>query len=164
MVTYLQAEEYRFYRMYSIDLQGAKQTIQMLPRFPEPDVRYSIIRDAVVAYARPFSKNRGKFLKFHRLPDSIVPRERLELHAELITLRDQAFAHSDHEFFKPQLMRWPHTGSNDRYIFGFAIPPWASLDLRAAEIEALITAVETAVHGWITEFERTELDPLRASE
>jgi hypothetical protein len=160
MVTHLEAEAWRFYRLYSIDLEGAKQTIQMLKRFAEADVRYAILRDAIVAYARPFSKNRGRFLKHHRLSDAIVPREFVALHAELITLRDRAFAHTDHDFRNPQLIRWPLAGTADRYVFGFSNPPWESLNRRAGEIEQLIAEVESAVNAWVSTFERQQLDPL----
>lgn len=53
------------------------------------------LRDAVVSYGRPFSTNRGIHTKKHNLEEDFIPNNYLELHREIIRLRNTLFAHSD---------------------------------------------------------------------
>lgn len=158
-LTHLQTEEYRFYRLYSIDLDGARQSARLLRRYKRSDVRFSILRDVIVTYSRPFSVNRGKFMKTHSLKQKIVPAAMRPLHRELVGLRNKAFAHTDHSFRDPQLMEIPRRSGPLRFGMGFANPPYESLSRRAGEIEALVTAVEAAVNAWVDAF-HARIEPL----
>jgi hypothetical protein len=57
-VTDVQVEDYRFHRLYSIDVHTARQIWDLLAAQPDMAVRHALLRDLVVTYARPFSQNR----------------------------------------------------------------------------------------------------------
>ena len=64
----------------------------------------ALIRDAVVQYGSIYKfSNVGKGQK-HKLDSSIVPEQFKELHGQLITYRDQLFAHMDIDFRNPVKM------------------------------------------------------------
>lgn len=52
-------------------------------------------RFALVEYAIPFNISKGEIRKNHRLPESYVPVEFLQLHRRLLTSRNQTHAHAD---------------------------------------------------------------------
>lgn len=87
-ITREQVEDYRFLRLYSIDMEMAKQACDLLATQSDLAVQYALLRDLVVTYARPFSTNRGRTHKRHKLRDEIVPAAMKPLHAELMTLRE----------------------------------------------------------------------------
>ena len=105
-------ELYKLYRLYSMDFDMAIHTLNALKRYPKHTnryrllqwVRYSLLRDAVVSYARPFSGNRGILFKSHSLSLRLVPKEFRVLHSRLINLRSQLFAHTDLTYKDPKVM------------------------------------------------------------
>lgn len=147
------AEDYRFLRLYSIDLEMAKQASDLLAKQDALDVRYSILRDLVVTYARPFSVNRGRLFKKHKLDDKVVPVTGKDLHLELLALRDQVFAHTDHDARDPQIARWPRKQGGAMYPMSFTNPPYGKLIDRLDEIRELIVSVEAAVNLRVRSFE-----------
>jgi hypothetical protein len=56
----------------------------------EPEY-YPMLVGLICLYARPFTNNRP----VGPLPDDIIPEEYLKLHRDIITLRNQLFAHGD---------------------------------------------------------------------
>ena len=103
-----QAEErYVFLRLCEKDLLGAVSVLRMIRRYKRADVKQALLRDGIVSYARPFSKNRGLLLGDLRLGVPMVPENSRPLHKELMDYRNQVFAHTDIEAFKPRLHRWP---------------------------------------------------------
>lgn len=155
VVTRRDAENYRFLRLYSIDLEMAKQSCDLLARQDALELRYCILRDLVVTYSRPFSKNRGQVFSRHRLEDEVVPIAMQPLHAELLTLRDQAFAHTDHDFRSPQIARWPRSSGGATYAMSFRNPVYDKLNMRLQEIRDLVVAVEQRVNAMARDFELT---------
>ena len=147
-------EAYGFHRLYSIDFEMAKQACDLLSSQSSDELRYTILRDVVVSYSRPFSGNRGRLVKKHRLPDAMVPQAMSALHNELIALRDQAFAHTDHEFIKPQHARWPRADGSAQYPMGFRVPPYQGMVARIDEIRALAVAMEELVNAIIGDYQR----------
>ena len=156
VVTRRDAENYRFLRLYSIDLEMARQSCDLIARQDALDVRYCLLRDLVVSYARPFSSNRGRVFKRHRLEKGeVVPIAMRPLHAELLALRDQAFAHTDHDFRNPQIARWPRSSGGATYGMSFRNPAYDTLIVRLQEIRDLATAVEQRVNALARDFELT---------
>lgn len=162
-ITREQAEDYRFLRLYSIDLEMAKQGCDLVAAQAATAVRYALLSYVIVTYARPFSTNRGRAYKRHRLPDSIVPPAMRPLHAELISLRDQSFAHTDHDFRRPRIARWPRKAGGARYVIGFTNPSYDLLLNRLHEIRDLVVLIEDAVNARARAFE-SELDRLYLDE
>lgn len=152
-ITRAQVEDYRFLRLYSIDLEMAKQGCDLLAAQTDLTLRHALLRDLIVTYGRPFSTNRGRVHKRHRLPDSIVPFAKRRLHAELKALRDQSFAHTDHDFRNPQIARWPRKSGGATYALGFSNPSYDLLLSRLPEIRDLIVTVENAVNALARTFE-----------
>ena len=81
---YLEKEDkYVFYRSFAdIYLARAKGSLELLKKYMDiPELRMPLIRDAIVAYAAPFTKSRGRVSnKKYRLreikrliPDSLQP-------------------------------------------------------------------------------------------
>jgi hypothetical protein len=148
-------EEYGFHRLYSLDFEMARQACELLSGQTSDELRFTILRDVIVSYSRPFSGNRGKLVRHHRLPDDMVPQGMAALHAELIALRDQAFAHTDHEFIKPQHARWPRADGSAQYPMSFRVPPYQTMVARIDEIRALTVAMEELVNATIGDYQRS---------
>ncbi|MBM1189342.1 hypothetical protein [Pseudomonas weihenstephanensis] len=153
-------ENYYFHRMYSIDLDTALHTLQTLKRYKRLDVRYALLRDLTVSYARPFSVNKGKLAKHTLGVKKYVPKEMVPLHEELVRLRMQQFAHTDLNYYNPKASSLG-AGPLGMMFRGF---DYAALLAKLPEIEALIWAVEGSVHARIVEYESDQglLEGLRA--
>lgn len=106
-------ELYKLYRLYSMDFDMALHTLGILRKYPKgtnryrllQEVRYCLLRDAVVSYVRPFSGNRGILYPAHSLKESFIPKKFLGLHKKLIQLRLQLFAHTDLAFKDPKVVQ-----------------------------------------------------------
>jgi hypothetical protein len=144
--------EYRFHRLYSIDLDSAKQSLRMLRRYRRDDVRYCILRDAVIIYSRPFSGNQGPKGRGHKLALSFVPRHHRALHRELIELRSGLLAHTDFTVHEPRVAKW--AGSRAPvYAMTFRRPSYEKFFARLQDIEDLFSTVEANLHADIRNFE-----------
>ena len=120
-------EKYKFYRLCSIDFDTTIHSTRILKRYKRLDVRYALLRDITVTYARPFSKNKGKLFPSHTLKaNEFVPREARELHNELIDLRNQSFAHTDIPYYNPKVINWSSPGVN-----------WFPMAFRGSKLENL---------------------------
>ena len=148
-----QLEHYYFYRLYSIDLDSVKNCLKILKRYSRKDVRYSLIRDIVVSYARPFSGNQGKLLSKHRLPKKLVPKQYRQLHKELIDARNELFAHTDYKYRRPKVANWS-TESHRWFPMSFRGNDYSKLDSRISEIESLVRSVEESLQSEIIEIEK----------
>lgn len=133
-------EKYEFYRLYSIDLDTAKHSLQVLKRYRLKDVRFCLLRDIVVSYARPFTKNKGEKIPKHTLTPKVVPKHLRPLHDELIDARNQLFAHTDYTYRRPKTVNWS-TSERKWFPMSFRGYEYDKLDRRVAEIETLIRAV-----------------------
>ena len=133
---------------------GLTRALALLRRYRRDDVRFCILREAVVSYARPFSGNRGPTAKNALAATKFVPAIHRALHDELMALRMQILAHTDFTFHQPQLMKWPTDG---RPVFPMSLrrPPYESLLARLAAIESLVEAVESRLHDAIHQIERS---------
>jgi hypothetical protein len=133
----------------------AKQSCDLMARQTDLELRYCILRDIVVTYSRPFSKNFGRVFRKHALPEDIVPAAMRQLHGELINLRDQVFAHTDHGFRNPQIARFPRKSGGGDYPMSFRNPAYEDLNTRLPEIRELVVSVEEGVNTKTREFELT---------
>ena len=144
---------YGFLRLYSIDLEMARQSCDLLETIRELQARQPILRDAVISYCRPFSGNRAKDGSTHHLSLRFVPTELRGLHEELFDLRMQAFAHTDVEFRNPQIARWPRTAGGANYLVGFRNPSYDDLLRRIPEIRDLVCQVENSINTKVRKLE-----------
>jgi len=156
-MTSLQNEDYLFLRLYSIDFDTALGSLAALDRVTDGDVRVSMLRDIVVTYARPFSGNRGRSIRSHRLSDllpAVVPQKHEALHAKLIRFRDQLFAHTDLEAYNPNPTKWVQQG-RATFPMTFWALDYDTLNGYAAELADLVKSVDSAVHDEISRIEST---------
>lgn len=145
-------EQYYFYKLYSIDFDTARHILRVLRRYRRKDVRYSILRDLVVSYCRPFSGNKGSEIRKHMLTKKVVPKELRPLHDELVNLRNKLFAHTDYIYRRPKVINWS-TENHKWFPMQFRGYDYNKLDMRVPEIEKLIQAVTKNLHTRIGKIE-----------
>ncbi len=146
-------EQYQFYRLCDIDLDTAIHTLKILKRYKKADVRNAILRDIIVTYARPFSKNKGHKIPNHKLPDKFVPLQKKDLHKELIYLRNKLFAHTDLPYKNPRVAKWDF-GQYKRYPMSFRGFEYKKLHRRIDEITDLIFTVQKELQSKIREIQK----------
>ena len=147
------SEQYYFLRLYSIDMNTAREAIKVLRRYRKKDVQYALLRDITVTYARPFSTNKGDTIKKHKLKMKHVPKNMRELHNELLRVRMQQFAHTDLTYYNPKLARFS-TKPKSPVVMAFKGYDYARLLRKLPDIEKLIKAVEYSIHKELREYER----------
>lgn len=109
---------------------------------PEELERRARTLATVVAYARPFSNNRGAAVDRRLNVDEItLSPEQRELHGELLRLRDQVFAHSDAEEAEVSLSRNVHGD-----LVTTLVDPRPLMRLKHAE---RVLELAQQVSGWI---------------
>ena len=146
-MTSLENEDYLFLRMYSVDLRTASYSMGVLSRTEAADARECILRDIVVTYARPFSGNRGTTARSHRLLDllpDVITEERKTLHEKLMRFRDQLFAHTDLEAYKPKPVKWERDG-HVTFPMTFWGLDYVGLEAQVEELWDLIETVKATV-------------------
>jgi hypothetical protein len=131
-------------RLYWHDLPEAPSTLQMLTRYRRDDVRFSLLRDFIVSYARPFSVNRAPPVRKHHLSLRFAANAQRDLHRELIGLRSSVFAHTDFDYHRPRVARW-ETRRGPVYPMTIRTASYSSLISREPELRALTTDVQTAL-------------------
>ena len=99
-------ERYAFQRLSDTDFCQALTSLRLIRAYRRNAIREIILRDALVAYARPFSANRGKSQVQHSLMPSIVPVHYSHLHATVLELRNTVFAHTDIAIRNPRRGKW----------------------------------------------------------
>jgi hypothetical protein len=153
-------EDYRFLRLYSIDLDTAAHTLRAM-RELMPDEQSSrangkflspMLRDVIVTYGRPFSGNTGGKHGKHHLPAAHVPKVQMPLHDRLLTLRNKQFAHSDLGAKNPRVARWG-TGEKLWFPMSFTHEDYQGLMRQFPEIQALVEAVERSVNETLRSIE-----------
>jgi hypothetical protein len=145
-------EKYHSYRLYSIDLGSALHPLRVLKRYRREDVRYCLLRDIVVSYARPFSGNKGEKIPKHTLTKKVVQKELRPLHCELIDARNRLFAHTDFTYRRPKTVDLSTSG---RKWFPMSLRSYdyGKLDRRVLEIEKLIASVTANLQSEIEHME-----------
>jgi hypothetical protein len=130
-MTLHEIEQYYFLRLYAIDFDSTLHSLRILRRYRRKDVRYCILRELVVSYARPFSKNKGLHIPKHEMGKDVVPTELRTLHDELVILRQEQFAHTDYTYRKPKVANWSSPGRR-WFPMSFRGYDYSSLDKRVA--------------------------------
>lgn len=96
-------ENYVFLQLCDSDLESAFRSHSLAS---QTELGYELLvflRDAVVSYGRPFSRNRSIHRKNRTLGLEYVPIEYLDLHNHILSLRNTLFAHSDLTAKEPTL-------------------------------------------------------------
>lgn len=143
---------YHMLRLYSVDLSDVQHSLRVLRRYRRDDVRWCILRELIVAYARPFSVNRDELRRKHILGRGVVPKALREFHDYLLGLRNKIIAHTDFARRRPRVSRWT-TPSGTAFPMTFWALDYRRLDGRVGEIEELVRAVEDNLNATIAEIE-----------
>ncbi len=146
-------EQYQFIRLWEHDLNLAIYTLKTLKRYKKDDVRNALLRDIIVTYARPFSLNKGKEIKKHKLSLKFVPSQKRNLHDELIDLRNQLFAHTDLPFKNPKVGKWDF-GHYKMYPMSFKGFDYKNMHRKIDEITNLVKEVHQNLVNKIRELEK----------
>jgi hypothetical protein len=149
-----------FYQLYDTDFLSASQIIELLDQ--TKDARYvpHLIEALIVAYARPFSGNRGRWyyggelqrpknfiekhlpwffskVRPHKLEaGKVVPTKLRPLHKELIQYRNQVVAHTAQEWLRP---RFGIAGMSFRRF------PFEQIVAKLPQIKSLVDEVRKAL-------------------
>lgn len=84
-------EFYVFLRFDDGDLSQALIALDHISKTDVEFIRLSLLKDAAVAYCRPFKWSRGSYSKTLTLDESYIPTSYSNLHKELLTARDKVF-------------------------------------------------------------------------
>ena len=147
-------EKYKFLRLYDIDFEMALQTIVILKRYKKNDVRYALLRDIVVTYARPFTESRGFQINKDRHGVKFKNNKMKTLHEEMINLRMQLFAHTDLTYRNPKVVNWS-TETQKWFPMAFRGFDYDTLESRITEIKALIEYVRKQLREEISVYEES---------
>ena len=89
-------EQYVFHYLAMIDMERVRSSLMHLRKVKTIQLQEALFRDAVVTYAKAFTRNRnllGK--KVLRMQPSHVTPDLMSVHDELLELRNTLFAHVD---------------------------------------------------------------------
>jgi hypothetical protein len=134
-------EKYAFLRLYEHDFEMALQTAQVLDVHENNNVRFPLLRDIVVTYCRPFTESNGIGINkdFHGVKK--FPNEEMKsLHAKLLTLRKELFAHTDLTYKNPKISNWS-TDERKWFPMSFKGYDYAQLNTELPNIVKLINFV-----------------------
>ncbi|MDO8263593.1 MAG: hypothetical protein Q7T21_10245 [Gallionella sp.] len=90
-----------------IDMERVQKSIEYLRGTDDKYLKAALFRDAVISYAKPFSTNRySDRTKGLRISEKHVPRNLLDIHKEVLALRDELIAHTDMIIQKPTIDKY----------------------------------------------------------
>lgn len=133
-------DKYVFYMSFATEyLDRAKRSLSLVKKYiNEQELRMPLMRDAIVAYAAPFTRSNGRiFIKEFSLEkiESFIPPSLMTVHRKVCADRDQVIGHCDVG------VRNPRVG-----IFGITLKGagyyWTDYQKLIPEFEKLILAVQ----------------------
>ncbi|TXI40976.1 MAG: hypothetical protein E6Q59_02830 [Nitrosomonas sp.] len=131
-------EEYVHYQESITSLNRAWRTICELENTKSGGAIWSAAyRMALIEYCKPFKKSYGSNNKRHSLCEPALPEPLLQLHKDIINLRDQVLAHSDINILETSIYRSEKNISSLPIIVSKLYRNWPS----PTQIRALIEAV-----------------------
>lgn len=148
-------EEYKIFRLYSMDFGEVLHTFKVLRRYKKKDIRCVLIRDIIIAYCRPFTESKGDKGKKHRLSSKAVHPNMKDLHKKLLDLRHQLFAHTDLTYKKPKVAKW----SDKLFIMSFKGFDYKTIENELSKIKQLIEYAQEWVNNSISDYEKILLAP-----
>ncbi len=148
-------EKYKFYRLCDIDFQTTLHTLKVLKEIKRLEVRYPLLRDITITYARPFSINKGVVISNHKLKGKdFVPPKFMNLHNYLIDARNQSFAHTDIPLKNPKVANWS-SPENKCFPMSFKGCGLEELDKKADDLPVLVADIRTKLQQNIVLIENT---------
>ena len=134
-------EEYVFYNLAIADFYEASGCLDAIKQYERGLTRTTMVKNAIIAYSRPFTKCNGKHTKKHCLKIEIVPKHYRSLHKKILQYRDKIIAHTDLDFRNPKL---------DKYVI--MIKKEGDYLVLGNEMKELLREVGIAVHNMVIEY------------
>ncbi len=94
-VTTKTQELYAFFHLSLIDMERVAASLDKRCQTADTYLQEVLLRDAVVSYARPYSRNRGEINTSLRLGECFILESLKDCHSEIIECRNKLFAHND---------------------------------------------------------------------
>ena len=149
-------EWYCFLYLAKEDLMQARASLEGAGKPEHHDVSGSLVRDAVICYARPFNKCKGE-KNTYELKVRWIPSEWRDLHREFMGVRKGFIAHTDLTVIKPRAARW-HVADREALtpLVSGLIANTEAILREASSINDLIASITMNV---IEEIVRIEKEP-----
>lgn len=148
-----QEELYVFLRRAQSSMEEVILLCQLALKQTDDAVKYSIIRDTIVTYCRPFKFCYGKLGGPYSLDEKFLDQTVTDVHAELMGWRDKIIAHSDIDVLDPKLHCL--TTPQGRKTYPITFRGFYAEDMPAAsEIKRASIAVGSAIASQIEILER----------
>ena len=135
-------EEYVFYNLATADFYEASGCLNTIKQYKRGLTSTTMVKNAIIAYSRPFMPCRGIHIQEHRLKSKkVVPKEYRSLHKKVLQYRNRIIAHTDLAFRNPKLVK-----------YGMMIKREGDYLALGDEMQALIREVCSAVHNMVIEY------------
>ena len=136
-------EKYVFYNLAKEDLNEAAGCLDAIKQYKRGLTSTTMVKNAIIAYSRPFMECKGINNKIHRLKIKVVPKDYRTLHKKVLQYRNRIIAHTDLVFRNPKLVK-----------YGMMIKREGDYLSLVGEMQVLIREVRSAVHNMIIEYGR----------
>jgi hypothetical protein len=136
-------EKYVFYNLATADLDEAAGCLDAIKKYKRGLTRTTMVKNAIIAYSRPFMECKGTNNKIHRLKIKVVPKEYRTLHKKVLQYRNRIIAHTDLVFRNPKLVK-----------YGIMMKREGDYLALVGEMQVLTREVRIAVHNMIIEYGR----------
>jgi hypothetical protein len=97
-------DRYVLHYLSLIDMERVQKSLDRISTETDDYIKEALFRDAVICYAKPFSRNRNiSGTQTIKVKKAFVPKELSASHKEVISLRNNLFAHMDLDHQAPQV-------------------------------------------------------------
>lgn len=148
----LYPEQCAFYRLCESDFISAYNSIDLMKKYSQQEIQHVFLRDMAVSYARPFSGSNGTENSKYVLKKIFIPRQYLDMHKEIMIMRNQIFAHTDLTYKKPKISDF---GSKNTKWFPMSFRG-CSYDKLFAEVDAISALIKDIQDNLRKEITRME--------
>lgn len=145
-------EEFVFHNLAIADFHEASGCLNAIKQYKRGLTSTTMVKNAIIAYSRPFTNCRGIHTKKHCLKiKKVVPKNYRTLHKKVLQYRDRIIAHTDLDFRHPKLGR-----------YGIIIKREGDYLALGNEMQVLIQDVCSAVHNMVIEHGKKETSQISA--
>jgi hypothetical protein len=130
-----------FHILARADFYEASGCLNAIKQYKQGLTSTTMVKNAIIAYSRPFMPCRGIHIQEHRLKSKkVVPKRYRSLHDKVLRYRNRIVAHTDLAFRNPKLVK-----------YGMMIEREGDYLALGDEMQALIREVCSAVHNMVIE-------------
>jgi len=134
-------EKYVFYNLGKEDLNEAAGCLDAIKHYKRGLTSTTMVKNAIIAYSRPFMECKGINNKIHRLKIKVVPKDYRTLHKKVLQYRNRIIAHTDLVFRNPKLVK-----------YGIMMKREGDYLSLGSDMQVLVREVCSAVHNMVIEY------------